>query len=163
MGLYLAIPKATHAPVEVATGAAQKTLLQVAIPASLDIQVCGWGISFDGASSSAVPGVVDLVGVNVAAAVTALAPEEWGAADGPASLCVGGAAATGYNATTEGTITDSRILDAQNVHPQAGYGVWFPERERPIVKAGRFLRVRSLFAATVNGIPYIIWREPPSA
>lgn len=163
MGLYAAIPKASHDVVEVATGTSLKTLMQVATPAGLDIQLVAWGVSFDGVSPSAAPGKVQLVDVNVAATVTSLTPEEWGSSDGPASLCVGGAALTGYNATAEGTITDSRLLDSQNVHPQTGYGIWFPERERPIIKASRFLRIRAQFAADVNCIPFLLWREPASA
>lgn len=158
--LFLAVPKASNAAVEVATGAVLKTLLQVATPSTTDIRVCGWGISFDGASPTAVPGVLELIDVDVAATVTTLTPEEFGSDDNQASLCVGGVSATGYNASAEGTITGSRILDAQNVHPQTGYSIWLPERFRPRVKASRFLRVRALFAVTVNGIPWIVWEEP---
>ena len=156
--LYLAIPKATDAAVEVATSALLKTLLQVAVPSTTDIRVVAWGISFDGVSPTAVPGVMELIDVNVAATVTTLTPEEWGSDDSQASLCVGGAALTGYNASAEGTITASRLLDGQNVHPQTGYSIWFPER--PKVKASRFLRIRALFAVTVNGLPWILWEEP---
>jgi hypothetical protein len=163
VGLYAAIPKASHDVVEVATGTGLKTLLQVAPPTGLDILICGWGVSFDGIVVTNPPGRVQLIDVNVAATVTSLTPEEWGDLAGPASLCVGGAALTGYNASAEGTITDSRLLDTQNVHPQAGYSVWFPERERPIITAGRFCRIRTLFSVDVNCLPWIVWREPPSA
>src|SRR5262245_62103531 len=123
-GLYLAVPKATHATVEVQTGTAIKTLLQVATPATTDIRLVAWGISFDGTSATAAPGVVTLIDVDVAATVTTLTPEEWGSDDNTASLCVGGTSATGYNGTAEGTITNSRILDTQNIHPQMGYSIW---------------------------------------
>lgn len=159
MAQYLAMPKATNDLVEVATGAALKTLLQVATPSTTSIKVLGWGVSFDGVSATAAPGRVQLVDVDVAATVTSLTPEEWGDSDGPPSLCVGGAAATGYNATAEGTITGSRLLDGQNVHPQTGYAVWFPADARPIVKPSRFLRVRATFAADVNAVPWIAWQE----
>jgi hypothetical protein len=160
MALYIAIPKATHAVVEVATGTAIKTLLQVAIPSTTDIRVVAWGVSFDGISSAAAPGVLTLLDTDVAATVTTLTPEEWGSEDNQPSLCIGGAALTGYNATAEGTITVSRILDGEEVHPQTGYSVWFPIPALPRVKAGRFLRVRGLFAADVNSIPWVLWQEP---
>lgn len=159
-GLYLAVPKSSHAVVEVATGTAIKTVLQVATPSTTDIRVVAWGISFDGIVAADAPGVVTLIDVDVAATVTALTPEEWGSDDNTASLCVSGTSATGYNGSAEGTIGASRILDPQNIHPTTGYSIWFPERERPRVKASRFLRIRTLFAVTVNGIPWILWQEP---
>jgi hypothetical protein len=158
MGAYLAIPKASHAAVEVATGTAIKTLLQVATPSTTDIRVLGWGVSFDGTSGSAAPGVCTLIDVDVAATVTTLAAEAWESADLQASLCIGGASATGYNATVEGTIAGSRILDVAEVHPQTGYAIWFPRGPR--VKASRFLRVRALFAVDVNAIPWVLYEEP---
>jgi len=160
MGLYLAIPKSAHALVEVATGTAIKTLLQVATPSTTDIRVVGWGISFDGVVATNPPGQVTLIDVDVAATVTSLTPEEFGSDDNQASLCIAGTAATGYNATAEGTIAGSRILDGQNVHPQTGYSIWLPERFRPRVKASRFLRIRALFSVDINGIPWIVWEEP---
>lgn len=158
-GLYLAIPKSSHALVEVATGTAIKTLLQVATPSGADLRVIAWGLSFDGVSPTAAPGQVTLVDVDVAATVTSLTPEKWGSDDLQAALCVGGTSATGYNATAEGTITGSRILDGQNVHPQTGYALWFPELARPRVKASRFLRIRALFAADINALPWILFEE----
>ena len=158
--LFFATPKTSHAITEVATGTAIKTLLQVATPSTTDIRVIAWGVSFDGIVAAGAPGQLTLGDYDVAATVTTLTPEEWGSDDNTASLCVGGASATGYNASAEGTIAGSRLLDVQNIHPQTGYSIWFPERERPRVKASRFLRVRALFAVDVNAVPWILWSEP---
>lgn len=155
---YLAIPKASHAIVEVATGTAIKTLLQVATPSTTDIRLLAWGISFDGITSTNAPGVITLVNVDVAATVTTLTAEKWSSTDSQLSLCVGGASATGYNASAEGTIADSVIIDGQDIHPQTGYSIWLPERPR--IKASRFLRIRALFAVDVNAIPWLLWEEP---
>lgn len=160
MSLYIAIPEASNALVEVATGTAVKTLIQVATPSTTNIKVIAWGVSFDGTSSTAAPGVLTLGDYDVAATVSTLTPDEWGNVDSQASLCIGGVALTGYNATAEGTIAAVTILDGQEVHPQTGYSIWFPERYQPLVKASRFLRVRALFAADVNSLPWIIWQEP---
>lgn len=160
MAKYLAIPKSSHAPVEVATSTARKTLLQVATPSTTTIRVIGWGVSFDGVVSTNPAGIVDLVDVDVAATVTTLTPEEFGSDENQASLCVGGTSATGYNASAEGTIGASRILDGEEVHPQTGYSMWFPERFCPVVKVSRFLRIRALFSVDINGIPWIAWEEP---
>lgn len=158
--LYIATPKTSHAATEVATGTSVKTVLQVATPSTTDIRVWGWGISFDGTTATNAPGLVVLTDLDVAATVTALSPDDWGSADNPDSLCVSGTAATGYNATAEGTVTGSRFLDPQEVHPQTGYAVWFPENARPKVKASRFLRIRCTFANDVNSLPWIVWEEP---
>ena len=160
MARYLAIPNVSLAVVEVATSAALKTVLQVATPSTTDIRIVAWGISFDGIAAAAAPGVVTFVDTDVAATVTTLTPTEYGSDDNQASLCVGGTAATGYNASVEGTIAAIRILDGQNVHPQTGYSLWIPERDRPRVKASRFLRIRTLFAADINSVPWILWEEP---
>lgn len=160
MALYKAIPKTSHAITEVATGTALKTLLQVATPSTTDIRIVGWGISFDGVVVTNPSGVVTLIDVDVAATVTSLTPEKWGAGFNQNSLCVGGASATGYNATAEGSITASTILDGQNVHPQSGYALWYPEASRPKIAISRFLRIRALFSVDINAIPWIVWQEP---
>ena len=160
--LYLAIPRATSAPfdvVEVATGTALKSLLQVA-PAGTDIRIHGWGISFDGVTANAEPVKCSLIDTaNASTAGTSLTPEEWESTDGQASLCVGGTALTAYN-LTEPTETAVRYIDSQEVHPQTGYSIFFPEARHPAVKVSRFLKVRVLAAATVNAIPWILWEEP---
>jgi hypothetical protein len=159
--LYLAVPGAGSGNASsVATGTTLKTLLQVATPATTRITVHGWGISFDGIVSTSTPILTVLADVNVAASVSTLTPEKWESSQQQASLCVGGASATGSNASAEGTITDARLLDTQLVHPQAGYSVWFPEKDRPVVEVSRFLRVRVTAGTTVNALPWIVYGEP---
>jgi hypothetical protein len=159
--LYIATPKTSNAITEVATSAAVKTVLQILTPSTTDIRVHGWGISFKGISATAEPGNVVLVDVDVAATTgTSLTPDKWESDDAPSSLCVGGTGATGYGFAAEGTITASRFLDAQAVHPQTGYGVWFPEGRRPKAKASRSLRIRTTFDVDINCIPWCVWEEP---
>jgi hypothetical protein len=165
---YSAIPRATSAPflpsVVALVAATAKTVIQVATPSTTDIIVLGWGVSFDGASGTAVPVICQLADTDVAATgLTSLTPETWGNAQQQASLCVGGASATGTGAgvtPTEGTITTVRQFDAQHVHPQAGYGVWFGEGARPRVGISRFLRIRCTAPANVNVLPWVVWAEP---
>jgi len=165
---YSAIPRATAAPfmptVVALVAATAKTVLQVAVPATTDIVILGWQVSFDGASGTAVPVICQLVDGDVAASgLTALTPEPWGNAQQAASLCVGGAALTGHGGgvtPTEGTLTTVRQLDAGHVHPQAGYGLWFPDVTRPRVGSSRFLRIRCQAPAGVNVIPCLWWAEP---
>ena len=94
-------------------------------------------------------------------AAASLTPDAWGNPGAPASLCVGGTGATAVNdgAVTEGTITASRLLDAQEVHPQTGYAVWYPADQRPRIAVSRFLRVRTNFDSAISCLPWVIWDE----
>ena len=94
---------------------------------------------------------------------TSLTPDAYNAGEAldVASLCVGGTGATAVHdgSVTEGTITASRLLDSEEVHPQSGYGVWFPSDARPYVNVSRFLRVRVSFSVSVSCLPWIVWQE----
>jgi len=154
---------ASLVPTVVATGTALKTVLQLLVPATTTIKIWGWGISFDGVTATAVPGLVSLLSVTnaTAAAVTSTTPQIWSSPNTiPLSLCVGGATATGYNASGEGTtLSAQRFFDSQLVHPQTGYSVWFPSDARPPVPVSKSVRIRTTFAATVNCIPWIVYEE----
>lgn len=163
--LYIATPVATSAPfdtIEVQTGTALKTVLQVATPSTTDIRIHGWGLSFKGVVATGTPGECHLIDTDVAATVTDLTPGKWESQMAPASLCIGSAGnKTGYNASAEGTITGvGAVIDPQEIHPQTGYGVWFPEGRRPKVAVSRFLRLRTLFAVDVACLPWVVFEEP---
>jgi len=164
MAEYNVIPRATTTPfmpiVVALVGGTAKTVIQVATPSTTDIEIIAWSVSLDGASGTAVPVICQLLDGDVAATVTPFTPDTYGNNQQPASLCVGGAALTGYNATAEGVMTAVTQADAQHVHPQAGYGVWFPEGSRRRVGPSRFLRIRCLAPANVNVIPAVYWAEP---
>ena len=162
MSQYIAFNGAsptTAAQVVVATGTAIKTLLQVATPATVDIHVIEWGISFDG-SAAATPIKVELLQTDVAATSgTSLTPTLYGNPNAPASLCVGGTGATNFSPTVEGTITATRVFDAQLIAPTNQYVKQFPLGREPWIPVSKFLRVRVTAGATVNCYTYIIWEE----
>lgn len=150
------------APAAVATGTAIKTLLQLKPAAA--IQVVAWGISLDGVAA-ATPGKVELVETDVAATVTAFvaadvqphsdpnaAANSAGAGGIPLNL---GTTASGYTATAEGTILAARMGDVQLVAPTGGYSREFSLGREFEVAAGKFLRVRATFAATVNALCWV--------
>ena len=147
--------------------ATAKTVLQVATPSTTDIRILGWGISCD-AANPAQPGWCQLVdtGAVGATGLTAMTPDIWGNSQQPVSLCVGGATATGTGAGVtpgEGVITAVRELDATEVYPQSGYAVWLPDTaagNQPRIAPSSFLRIRCLFPAAVNVLPWIVWSEP---
>lgn len=151
----------TAAIAPVTTGTAIKTLMQIATPATEDLIVVEWGISFDG-TTAATPIRCELVDTNVAATVTT-----YGANDilkhndpnAPTSLMTLGTSASGFTATAEGTITGTRVLDYQLVAPTGQYIKQFPLGREPRVAVSRFLRVRVTAGAAVNAVAYIIWEE----
>lgn len=149
----------TASRVAVATGAAIKTLLQVATPATTPITIVEWGISFDGAAA-ATPGIVELMQTDVAATGgTSLTPTLFNDPFAPPSLCVGGAALTCFSPTGEGTIAVVRTFDMQQIAPTNQYVKQFPLGREPQLPISKFLRIRVKFPATVNAISYVIWEE----
>jgi hypothetical protein len=169
MSEYRAAPHGTaspFSPVVVALAAATtKTVLQVNVPSAQDIRVLGWGLSFDGASGTAIPVICQLAECDTAATTgTSLTPDTWGNAISAASVCIGGTALTAYGCTVDTAPTVIRELDSQHVHPQSGYGVYWPATDTQPkcgnATAARFLRVRCTAPAIVNVIPWVIWAEP---
>lgn len=153
----------TAAPVKVATGTAIKTLLQVATPSTIRIAPVAWGISFDG-SVAGTPIQCEMIETNVAATVTAhvaAGVQPYDDPGSPASLVTLGTAATGYNASAEGSITSTRTADLQLVAPTNQYAYVWPLGREFKVAVSRFLRVRVTAAATVNAHAWVMWEEAP--
>lgn len=151
----------TAALAPVGTGTAIKTLLQIATPATEDITVIAWGISFDGFAAAA-PIKVELIETDVAATVTAHTSTgiiKVNAPNDPGSLVTLGTAATGYTATAEGTITATRVLDCQFVAPTNQNFIQLPLGREWKVAASKFLRIRVTAAAAVNAYCWIEWEE----
>lgn len=152
----------TSAPVGVATGIATlKTLLQIATPANEQMRVVEWGISFDG-SAAAAPGTVELIETDVAATVVAHVDAGITRLNCPndvGPLMTLSTAGTGYTASAEGTTTTSRTLDVQQIAPTGQYIIQYPLGREPEMRASKFLRIRTKFAASVNAICYIVWEE----
>lgn len=155
----------TAAQVKVTTGTAIKTMLQLATPATRQIQLISWGFSLDVAPGAA--SVVELLQTDVAATVTAHVASGVQPLDpnAPASLLTLGTSATGYTATAEGTTTASRVFDVKEIPLAAGATdltyvyQWMPD-ERPIVAASKFLRVRATFATTASNMTtFVAWDE----
>lgn len=154
----------TAAQQKVTTGTAIKTMLQVATPATRQIQLISWGFTLDGVPGSA--GQVELIQTDVAATVVAHVASGVQPLDpnAPASLMTLSASGTGYTASAEGSTLASRTFDANLVPPTAGATdinyvyQWMPD-ERPIVAISKFLRVRATFGAAVNMTCWVVFDE----
>lgn len=151
----------TGPPSTVATSATSgtvKTILQ--IDPTVKIRVIEWGYTLDAAP--AAPLRVELVAVNVAATVTTIGSgvRLYNDATGSASTVTAGTSNTGFNASAEGTVTSSRLLDYQYEN-----GIYFkkqfPLGREPEAAAADFLRVRATptTSVAVNIMPYIVWEE----
>lgn len=155
----------TAAQAVVTTGTAIKTLLQVEPSATIGLKVVEWGISFDG--SAAAAGIkCELLETDVAATVTAhvaagivkLDADALSGGDPTTNLIQVGTANTGYTASAEGTITSTRVFDAQLVQPTNQYIKQFPLGLEPFIQISKFLRVRVTAAAAVNAYCYVTVR-----
>lgn len=151
----------TAALAPVTTGTVIKTLLQLAPPSTLDADLMGWGISFDGATFGTKI-KVELVETDVAATVTAHVAAGLVKSVGPADLASQmtlGTSATGYTASAEGTTTASRLLDYQLIDQSAGYSFTWPLGNYPKIQPSKFLRVRVTATSAVNAVCFITWGE----
>lgn len=161
----------TAAPVKQPTGAAVRTMMQLAPQSSPSnaIRVIEWGCSFDG-SAAATPGQIELFSTTVAATMsTAYAAgdiQPYNDPNAPANTAgTGGvplALSTGTSgfataAVTEGTVANATMFDCQLIAPTGQYFKQFPLGREPEVKGGSFLRVRMTFGTTVNAYIYIIF------
>jgi hypothetical protein len=147
-----------------ATGTAIITLLQIKPLSGVSLRIKEWGVSFDG-SAAATPGKIELIETDVAATVTALASGDITKLTHPdgdvadTALISLGTAATGYNASAEGTITAVRNLDGpQLIAPTNQFIKQFPLGLEPVVRAGKFLRIRAKFGTGVNAYAYVIFQ-----
>lgn len=155
----------TAAQQAVTTGTTIKTMLQLATPATRQIQLLEWGWSSD--DPPGADGVIELLQTDVAATVTAhvaagvpnLEP------NGAASLLTLGTTATGYTSAGEGSTTASRVFDTVSLSSVSGESglsyvrQWMPDA-RPIVAVSKFLRVRATTPTTALDLRcYIVFQE----
>lgn len=150
----------TAAQAAVSTGTTIKTMLQLATPATMAIQLISWGYNFSEAAGAV--GTIELLQTDVAATVTAHVSSGVINLDpnGRATQLTLGTSATGYTASAEGTITATRVFDAVRLPASlTGSGTpysyqWMPD-ERPIVPVSKFLRVRA--TTPTSGVNLLTW------
>jgi hypothetical protein len=111
--------------------ATEKTVLKIDAPTNQKIAVHGWGVYFDGTSSSAEPVNIKLVRLTTAGTFTSVTPRKVDTDDGITTQT-----SAGKNATVQPTLGD--ILKHIEVHPQSGYEEHRPfGREYIVPGAGR--------------------------
>jgi len=150
----------TAAQAAVGTGTAIKTMLQLATPATRQLQIISWGFTIS--EPAGAVGEIELLQTDVAATVTAHVASGVQPLDpnAPASLLTLGAAATGYTASAEGAITATRMFDVVRLPATATgtpmvYAYQFMPDERPIIAVSKFLRVRA--TTPTSGVNMVCW------
>lgn len=149
----------TAAQAVVTTGTSIKTLLQ--LKPFNQLKINAWGVSFDG-SAAATPIKCELLETGtVFGTVTASADADVVKLDGTdqavasvAGLTLG-TSATGYTCTSEGSITVTRMFDAQLVAPTNQYIYQFPLGQEPVCVIGNATRIRVTAGAAVNCYAFI--------
>lgn len=152
------------AQASVATGTAIKTMVQIATPATRQLQIMAWGFSID--DPPGADGVVELLTTDVAATVTAHVAAGVQPLDpnAPPSLMTLGVAATGYTASAEGAIAATRVFEAIPISsvsaeaaPVLTWSYQYMPDERPIIGVSKFLRIRATMPTT--GVDMRCWVE----
>lgn len=147
-----------------ATGTSIKTMLQVKLdPARVGPAiVVEWGISFAG-FAAAQPVQCELVTTGtVNATVTALVAADVHrynpniAAPTDLNPFDWGTAASGYDGSAEGTVTETDVFDAQLIAPTNQYVKQWPLGREPQLIPAHFLRIRVNAPATVDAYAYVI-------
>ena len=142
-GIRLAVNTAEQA----LSAATEKTLIQVIAAANHRVKVLGWGIFFDGVSTTAEP-----VQVRVARQTTAIGGTP--TSNNPVKKDVSvdetvQTTATIYGGSpTEPTTTD--VYDVIEVHPQTGYRIFYPLGEELLIAGGGRLGILATAPAVVN-------------
>lgn len=154
---------ATGPPTAVASSATSgtvKTILQIK-SGTQKMRVIEWGYALTAAPTS--PLQIELVETGtVFATVTTIGSgiRVYNDVTGIASLAVAGTSASGFNASAEGSITASRLLDYQY---ESGlyFKKQFPLGREPEINGSSALRIRvtPTSSTIINIIPYVIWEE----
>lgn len=143
-----------------ATSGTVKTILQIK-PGAGKIRVVEWGYIFLVVPTSPVQMELIETGT-VFATVTTIGTgiAAYNDVTGPVSLAVAGTAATGFNASAEGTITATRLL-GQTLDQGPFFKQQFPLGREPEVGAGACLRIRATptVSAATTVLCYVAWEE----
>lgn len=142
------------------TGTGVRTMLQIQPATTRNLEVLAWGYTLDAVPAGG--GAIELLQTDVAATgLTAHVAANVYNLDpgGLASLLQFGTGATGFATTaqsiTEGTPVNTRVFDIDQISGTAAVqslnqDYQFVLDERPVVAAGKFLRLRVNMAGAVN-------------
>lgn len=138
---------------EIALGAATaKTVLQLVAATNHRVKILGFGVYFDGVSSTAEPVQVRLLRQSTAGTMTSLTPVKK-----DDSLAETLLTTAQHTATAEPTAGD--VIKAVEVHPQSGYEYTAPFGGEVIVGGGDRIGIECTAPAIVNVRAWIDFEE----
>ena len=130
---------------EIALSAATaRTVIQLVAAANHRVKILGWGVFFDGTSTTAEPVQVTMSRQTAAGTMTALTPTKTDDSIADTLLTTAQHSATGAEPTT----TD--LIEAIEVHPQQGYEKWYPLGAEKIIGGGDRMGIICTAPASVN-------------
>jgi hypothetical protein len=138
--------------VEIASGVAAKTLLQIVAASNHRALVKSWGVFGKGVTSTDAPIKVRLLRQSTAGTMSALTPVKCNSADDETLQTT-----AQHTATAEPTAGD--VLATIEVHPQSGYVEHFPFGSEIVVPGGGRLGIDVLAGATVSMTAFIEFEE----
>ena len=151
----------------IATGTSLHTLLQIKLAATGQMRgkIVEWGISFDGAAA-ATPIAVDLLSTKLVACTAMDAHVASGiinldplaaapTSDNPFNLGTG-TTAFSDGTVTEGTVTDSRTMDYQQIAPTNQFVKQWPLGREPMFDDTEHVRIRVNAGTGVNAYCYVV-------
>jgi hypothetical protein len=162
---YIAISALTGTPttvVSIPTGTALKTLMQITANAGVADTLVEWGVSFNGTTSTATPGIIQLqrqttAGTNTTGGGASQINKVSGAGSSPTpntTAQIGPTAAW----STEPTASDI-VGGPYQISPTSGMLLQYPLGREVDLDAGTRLAIVVTLAASVNAIPYMIFEE----
>ena len=124
------------------TGATAKTVIQIVAASNHKVRITGWGVFFDGTSSTAEPVQVRLLRQTTAGTMSSLTPAKKGTDSETLQTTAQ------HTATVEPTAGD--VLDIAEVHPQGGYEKIYPMGAEIKVAGGGRLGIECTAPVGVN-------------
>lgn len=135
------------------SGGTAKTVLQIVAPSNQALMLKGLQCTFDGTSSTATPGLIQLVRQSTAGTMSSATPKKCPRADEGETL----QSTAQYNATVEPTAGD--VDRMWHVHPQLGFIYEFPFGDYYKIGGGTRVGIKPNFAAAVNVMASTWWDE----
>lgn len=142
-------------------GGTAKAAIQLATPATLELTIIEWGISFDG-SAAATPALVELAVAGAASTLSTTHSTTTVQNIGPSALSSKLTFSTSTTAFGNGNITTNttaQVWDKQYIAPTGQYVKMWPLGREPVLGASKFLQIRIKAVTTVNALAYIVWEE----
>lgn len=132
--------------------ATAKTVLQLVAVANHRVKILGYSVAFDGASTTAVPVLVEMVRQSTAGTSSVNTPTKRDTDISDTLLTT-----ARDTITVEPTTTD--VMEEMLVHPQQGLIVLYPLGMEPIIGGGNRIGIRCTAPAVVNARVSMIFEE----